>query len=258
VQKNIKETVNILQITDLHILPESGQKMSGVDTEYTFNQVLEHAHAHHGQADLILVTGDLTQHPCASGYLRIVKELEKYQTRTLCLPGNHDDLALMQQFINTNQVNCDKYILFKYWQIICLNSKKTGSQGGYLVSDELDYLATTLAKHPGLNTLIAVHHHPLPTNSKWMDTMMIKNSAELFSLLQNYPQVKAITCGHIHQELEILKNNQIIFGTPSTCFQFKPNSVQYAVDNSKPGYRLMELHSNGQITSKVHRVPLIA
>ena len=246
----------ILQLTDLHYLAESGQTMSNVDTELSFRQVLKVAQSQQGEADLILVTGDLAQAPCLSSYQRIVNELEKYQTRTICLPGNHDDLSLMQQVIRAEQVNCTKHLTYQHWQIICLNSKKNGTQGGYLASDELDYLADTLKKQADLNTLIAVHHHPVPTNSPWMDGMMIENSDELFSLLNNYPQVKAIICGHIHQELEIQKNNILILGAPSTCFQFKPLCTEYTLDEQQPGYRVLQLSPNGSIKSKVYRLSL--
>lgn len=256
-QKNISESINILQITDLHIQAESGQKMSGVDTEYSFGQILEHAFAQSALIDLILVTGDLAQHPGKSSYQRILSGLEKYQTRTLCLPGNHDNFELMQQFINTEQVNCDKHLSLKNWHIINLNSKKIDSQGGYLAPDELEYLNSKLSQHSGQNTMIAIHHPPFATGSKWMDTMIIENKDTLFSILEKHPQVKVIICGHIHQELDVKKGGLTIFGTPSTCFQFKPNSISYEVDNTAPGYRLLKLHSNGEIKSEVHRVPLI-
>ena len=245
----------ILQLTDLHFLAESGQTMASVDTELSFSRVLEYVQRKHNKADLILVTGDLVQDPCLSSYQRIVKELQKYKTRTVCLPGNHDDLSLMQQLISSEQVDCKKHLKYKHWQIICLNSKKTGSQGGYLASDELEYLANTLKKQPDLNTLIAVHHPPVPTNSAWMDTMMIENSDELFSLLKNHPHVKAIICGHIHQELEIKKNNTLILGAPSTCFQFKPLSTEYTLDDQQPGYRVLKLFPNGSIKSNIYRLP---
>lgn len=246
----------ILQISDLHILTKSGETMAGIDTEQSFHKVLEYAHAKHGKADLILVTGDLVQTPCPSSYQRIVQEIEKYKTKTVCLPGNHDDFTLMQQIITKDEINCQKHIVFKNWQIICLNSKKEGSEGGYLASDELDYLSNTLDKHPDLNTLIAVHHHPVPTNSLWMDTMMIENSDELFLLLQDHPQVKAITCGHIHQKLEAQKEGKLILGMPSTCFQFDPKNNDYAIDDKNPGYRTLKLFPNGLIESNIHRVPL--
>ena len=248
----------ILQLTDLHYLAESGQTMSGVDTELSFRRVLEYAQSKLGKIDLILVTGDLAQNPCISSYQRIVKELEKYQTRVVCLPGNHDDLSLMQQLISRQQINCNKHLKYKHWQVICLNSKKTGSQGGYLAPDELEYLADTLKKQTDLNTLIAVHHHPVPTKSPWMDGMMIENSDELFSLLKNHRHVKAIICGHIHQELEIQKNNLWVLGTPSTCFQFEPLCTKYTLDSQQPepGYRVLQLFPDGSIKSSVYRLPL--
>jgi len=247
--------LTVLQITDLHILAESGQIMAGVDTEQTFKQVLRHIHSTYSNIDLLLVTGDLAQTPTPSSYQRIYQSLKEYPTRTICLPGNHDDFELMLQIINGDQVNCTKQIQFKDWQIISLNSKKPNASGGSLASSELTYLSSALEKQPELNTLIALHHHPIPTHSLWMDTMTIENSDALFSLLKNHPQVKAISCGHIHQEMQSFKDNKLILGTPSTCFQFKPLSSDYTIDKNKPGYRIFYLYPNGSIKSTVFRLP---
>lgn len=245
----------ILQLTDLHYLPEPTDTKEGINTQQSFCQTLKYASSQHNHIDLLLLTGDLTQDPFLPAYQRIYAELEKYNTRTLCLPGNHDDLAYMQQVFNGKHINCDKRIQFGHWQVICLNSKKAGSQGGYLATDELNFLIDTLKKHPDLYTLIAVHHHPLPTKSQWMDTMTIENNDELFSILRNYTQVKAITCGHIHQVLEIKKDNLLILGTPSTCFQFKPLCDDYTLDQKPPGYRTLLFYPDGKIKTKIHRIP---
>ncbi len=248
-------SVLILQLTDLHIRSESGRTMAGIDTEHNFREILKYAHTKHEKIDLILVTGDIAEDPCQSSYQRVYEELEKYQIQTLCLPGNHDDFTLMQQFISGNQVNCIKHIQFNDWQVICLNSQKIGSQGGVLSPKEFVFLKDTLNKHANLNTVLAVHHHPLPTKSYWMDTMEIENSDELFTLLRDYPQVKTIICGHIHQDLEIEKEGKLILGTPSTCFQFKPLCKDYTLDDKEPGYRILELFPKGNFKSQIYRVP---
>ena len=254
----MSSSIVILQITDLHILTKNNQSMSGVDTYAAFCEILKLAHQQHSHIDLTLVTGDLAQQPSQSSYQRIVTELEKYSSPAICLPGNHDDFALMQQFINSTQVNCNKHYLFDQWQVISLNSKKPNSQGGYLAQSELAYLESILQKHPKLNTLIAVHHPPVETGSRWMDTMIIENNNELFARLENYPQVKAISCGHIHQSLESRKNDILILGTPATCFQFKPYCSEYTLDSHKmAGYRLLELQGNGVIKSKIYRAESI-
>ncbi|MCK5831324.1 MAG: 3',5'-cyclic-AMP phosphodiesterase [Methylococcales bacterium] len=251
----MESPLSILQITDLHLLTKLGEKMCNVDTEQSFCNVLKYAFSKHKQFDLILVTGDLVQDPSHFGYQRIHQELEKYKTRTVCLPGNHDDIALMQKLIQSEKVNCNKNNLFKHWQIICLNSKKDGTQGGFIDSTELEFLSKSLNLHSHLNTLIAIHHNSIPTGSRWLDTMTIENSDEFFSIISKYPQVKAITCGHIHQKQELKKNNRLILGAPSTCFQFKPDSVKYALDDKSPGYRVLELFSNGDINSEIYYLP---
>lgn len=247
--------LKILQITDLHIMPEPDDTLLGVNTEKYFKRVLQHAQEQHGTFDLILVTGDLAQNPCRESYQRILKVLHSSKTQCLCLPGNHDDALLMRQILNQELVSCNKQIRFINWQIICLDSQQSDSQGGLLAEKELDYLSYQLKQQAGLYTLIAVHHHCISSNSDWMDTMIIENNDALFEIIDQHPQVKAITTGHIHQLLEKKYNSVSIFATPATCFQFKPGCHEFTLDNKSPGYRILNLYPDGTIQSEVFRLP---
>lgn len=247
-------SATLLQITDLHVLPQPGERMLGIDTEETFHTVLEMALAENKAIDLILVTGDLAQHPCPSSYQRIQAKLESLKIPTLCLPGNHDDYELMRQSLNFGFVSCRKQVFLKNWHIVCLNSQVPGAPGGHLSVDELSFLEGCLKENLKYPTVIAVHHHCLKTGSIWMDAMMIDNCDELFSIVMKYPAVKAVICGHIHQELDRRAKSVQIWGTPSTCFQFMPESRQFSVDDAAPGYRLIKLYADGWITSKVSRL----
>jgi Icc protein len=247
-------TLAILQITDLHILPDSDQNFLGINTEHYFHAVLELAFAEHHYFDLILVTGDLAQDPCPSSYQRILNRLEATNTPCICLPGNHDNYGLMQQIFNTNKVSCCKQLLLKNWQLICLNSQIPGAPGGRLSKQELLFLEDCLNGYPNHHALVSVHHHCLETKSPWMDTMMIENSEELLVLVNQYPQAKAITTGHIHQTMDITSGSVRILGTPSTCFQFKPESTALSLDTTSPGYRLIKLYADGLIESGITRL----
>lgn len=247
--------ISILQITDPHILPTPEDNLLGINTEYYFHACLEQAFASNQHFDLILLTGDLAQHPCKASYQRILNTLEAYKIPSVCLPGNHDDYELMQQILNTESVNCRKQVIFENWQLISLNSQIPGSPGGRLSTEELSFLENCLRSKPDYYAIIAVHHHCVETNSIWMDTMMIENSQELFSLIDKYPQVKAITTGHIHQAMDITAASVRVLGTPSTCFQFIPESEEFSIDNTAPGYRLIQLYADGQIKSEISRLP---
>jgi Icc protein len=172
----------------------------------------------------------------------------------VCLPGNHDDFELMQQILNTDSISCRKQTLLGDWQIICLNSQIIGSAGGRLAEDELVLLKQCLNDHPNHHTLIAVHHHCLPTQSAWMDTMTIENHDAFLAIIEQHPQVKAITTGHIHQLMDANIGAVRVLGTPSTCFQFKPKSAKFGMDNTAPGYRTLQLYADGRIESEITRL----
>ena len=249
--------ISILQLTDQHIMAAADDKLLGINTDYYFQACLKQAVDLRGQQapfDLILLTGDLAQAPCVASYRRILNHLVIYPIPCVCLPGNHDDFELMQQILNTQSVSCQKKAVLHNWQVICLNSQKQDDAAGYLTNDELQFLEYSLTNNPQYHALIAVHHHCLATQSLWMDTMIIENSRALWAIIDQCPQVKAIITGHIHQTMDKKVNAVRVLGTPSTCFQFTPGSSDFCIDDTAPGYRTIELYSDGRIESEVVRL----
>lgn len=62
----------------------------------------------------------------------------------------------------------------------------------------------------------------------------------LDNVLVNYPRVKYLLCGHIHQELDLDWNGRPLLATPSTYVQFG-RIVQFHVRYHRPGWRTLEL-----------------
>ncbi len=246
--------LSILQISDLHVLPKYNNTLLGVNTEHYFAAILELANTRQTHYDLILVTGDLAQDPCVASYKRILTRLNKTDIACICLPGNHDDYVMMARIFNTEQVNCQKQTLLNDWQIISLNSQVIGASSGYLAKTELDFLQSCLKQYPNKYTLIAVHHNFIPSHSPWLDTMMIKNATEFIEIIKQHPQVKLVTTGHVHQEMDINTGHVRVLGTPSTCFQFMPLSHSFSIDDKMPGYRQIKLYQDGNIDTQVSRL----
>lgn len=246
--------LSILQLSDLHVLPSFEDKLLGVQTERYFHEVLTHAFNERESYDVLLLTGDLAQSPCVESYQRILQKVKEYNIPTLCLPGNHDDYALMQQIFNTPQMTYQKQTCFDKWQIILLNSQVFCSEIGRLDEHELDFLETCLKERSDLFALIAVHHNCLPTGSIWLDTMTIQNSSAFLEIVARYPNAKVITNGHIHQKMSKKIGDILVLGTPSTCFQFSVNSADFSMDRTPPGYRIMDLYSDGTIDTSIQRI----
>lgn len=248
---------SILQLSDLHVLPTPEDRLLGIATEHYFQACLEQAvRLRLGQTfDLILLTGDLAQDPCLASYQRILSALEAYKIPCICLPGNHDDYELMQQVFNSDNINCRKQLLLANWQLISLNSQILGKPDGHLSKKELVFLEQCLSENPNRPALIALHHHCLATQSRWMDTMILDNSQEFLAIIDKYPQAKVIINGHIHQVMDIKTVNLRVLGSPSTCFQFTPESVDFSVNDTASGYRLIDLYEDGRVESEVVRLP---
>jgi Icc protein len=246
--------ISVLQLTDPHIMGSPDATLLGVDTSYYFEAVLELALSSDKQFDLCLLTGDIAQEACTASYQLILNALQKHNIPTICLPGNHDNFEIMQEVFSTEQVNCRKRQVLGNWQILALDSQVFNSPDGYLSADELAFLQENLTTHPNLNTLIAVHHHCLPSGCSWMDTMMIKNAQELLDLIKNHPNVKTIINGHIHQVTDVTKGSVRILSTPSTCFQFEPQSAHFSLDNTSPGYRWIDLYPDGSLQTGIERI----
>ena len=247
--------MSILHITDTHIMASPNETLLGVNTAYYLKAVLDAAMNSERKFDLCLVTGDIAQDPIASSYQYFLSALQGLNIPCVCLPGNHDDFALMEQILSNNHVSCRKQVFLGNWQIICLNSQIPDSADGLLSDHELAFLEQCLSAHPGHFSLIAVHHHSVPTGSSWMDTMMIKNARDFLSLVAGHPNAKAIVNGHIHQAMNIQQDSLRILTTPATCFQFKPFSEHFSLDDASPGYRWLDLYKNGDLESDIVRIP---
>ena len=121
------------------------------------------------------------------------------------------------------------------------------------VLNQLQLLERALSEAPERHHLVCFHHHPVSIGCRWMEPIGLRNPDALFAVLERYPQVRAVLWGHIHQEIDELRNNVRMLASPSTCVQFKPESGNFAVGEQAPGYRWFDLFADGRIETQVER-----
>ena len=171
------------------------------------------------------------------------------------LPGNHDRADTMAQVLGKDGVLC-RAIDAGRWLIVMLNSQIPGEVGGELGADELAWLDTCLggARSREQHCLVCLHHQPVPMGSDWIDEQMVADREAFFATLGRYSGVRAVLWGHVHQQLDTEKDGIRLMSTPSSCIQFAPNSYDFKIDDMPPGYRWLDLHADGSITTAVSRV----
>ena len=194
------DPLRILQITDLHLHADPGAQLYGVKTDDSFRAVLDTAlQTGDPLPDAVLVTGDLVEDCSREGYERFRSVMESLNLPVLCLPGNHDNPALMSQLLNDGDFSFCPSRDIGCWRFILLNSHIDGDDGGALGGSELSRLDAELAASANQNVLVAAHHQPIDMGSAWLDGYGLRNSAELMSVLSRYSNVRCLLWGHVHQ-----------------------------------------------------------
>jgi 3',5'-cyclic-AMP phosphodiesterase len=243
----------IAQVTDIHLFAQAHQQLLGLTTADSLTAIIDQLQRLQPQPDLLLLTGDLSQDGTAQSYARLQALLSPLNLPTYWLPGNHDDVATMQRSLP--QFFADKSFAAGGWQLVLLSSVVPGCVHGELAPETLIWLDQQLQLTAARPTLVSLHHPPFQVHSDWLDTSILQNSADLFAVLDRYPQVKLVLFGHIHQAFQRRRQGVDYLGSPSTSIQFAPESSDFAVDHEQPGFRLLRLDADGTWQTEIKRVP---
>ncbi|WKE64740.1 3',5'-cyclic-AMP phosphodiesterase [Gallaecimonas kandeliae] len=230
-------------LTDPHLFQDHRHALLGVPTWQSMQAVES---ALDVDTDAWLLTGDLAQDHKVETYRQLAEHLTGKPW--FWLPGNHDDPAAMEAALGAPV----KRLLGKHWQVLLLSSHDPGKVSGWLGAEELALIDSYA--DADLHTLVAVHHHPVPCGSYWLDHHQLKNGDELLSRLGRHKKSKAVLFGHIHQELDRMEGDIRLLASPSTCVQFAPQSQDFALDGQGPGGRYLALLPDGNIETRVLRL----
>lgn len=246
--------IQVIQVSDPHLFKDTNSCLLGMNTQQSFEQVLDLIQRNHHSIDLVLATGDIAQSPAMETYARFYQLLSTLGAPQHWLQGNHDLDQLFLDGSIPHDCHSPNVIAQGNWRIIMLNSSEDHQVAGYFSRQELEWLQDALQSTIGFHTVVALHHHPIAVGSRWLDAHMLTESFQFWRMIEQYPQVRSVLHGHVHQVFETARGHTSIYACPSTCIQFKPLSREFALDRVPPGYRWLTLHANGRIETGVHRL----
>lgn len=249
-----KAPLYILHISDTHLFKNPSDSLLGVNTQDSFQAVLNKITTDEPKIDFILHSGDMSQDGSQASYQRVGELLETLQVPVYCVPGNHDDPRVMNQIFPHENISMQHVIIpNQSWQLILLNSEKLGAVEGHLALEELENLRHALEANPDHRAIIMFHHQPIPVGCEWLDNLGLTNAAEFWQLISRYPNVHSVFFGHVHQEFEGNKNGISCYSAPATCIQFKRKQNHFGIEKLPPGYRWIRLHDDGRLETGVKR-----
>ena len=253
------DCLRVIQITDTHLNRTEGGTLLGLNTDFSLQHVLSRVQSEHEQIDLVLGTGDISDHGSEEAYLRARNYFSQLGAPTLWLAGNHDRADTMAEVLGADGMLATVAQTDR-WQIVMLNSQIPGEVGGRLGPAELESLEAYLAQaaSKSLYSLVCLHHQPVAMGSAWIDQQMVEDGADFLALIDRYDCVKGVLWGHVHQQLDTARGQIKLMSAPSPRLQFAPSSDHFKVDNASPGYRWLNLLADGVIETGVSRVTDVA
>ena len=239
----------LIQITDLHLGEGPQSVLAGIRPLDSFKAVL-HAINDYGRGDdLLLLSGDLSGTSSAESYIMLNQLLKDYDKQAVWLPGNHDNVELMEQHLT----DYPSYPVSELgnWGILTLDSSQPGTPVGHISDEELRLVDDRLNQLAGKSILVTMHHCPIALGCQWLDKQRVNNPNSLYDLLASHNDVKLVVTGHVHQQYDGLWGDLPLYTTPSSCIQFKQHSKDFAISDQPPGYRWFDLESNGTVKTGV-------
>ncbi len=194
--------MKLIHISDIHIHDEP---ILGQDPVENFRACLAHVREHHGDADHVVITGDLTHHGRRGSYAKLRRMLDGLDPAPRLMIGNHDDRATFRSVFPEVPVNPDGYVQYvedtPAGRFVYLDTMAPGTHAGHYGPDRQDWLRVTLAaaRADGQPAFIFMHHHPCPVGSRSADMIGLVEGPAFRALLSEYRDtVRNVFFGHCH------------------------------------------------------------
>lgn len=243
----------LVQLTDSHLFAEADGHLLGMDTADSLGRVVERVLAEQPRVDLVLASGDLSQDGSLASYQRFAALTAPIAAPARWVSGNHDEPRILQQACaGTDRL--EMVTDLGDWRLVLLDSSIPGSVPGQLDAGQLEQLDAALETAGERHVLLSFHHHPVAVGCNWLDPIGLRNPEALFAVIDRYPNLRCILWGHVHQEIDSLRNGVRLLASPSTCVQFAPGSEEFQVSSEAPGYRWLRLYPDGALETGVSRV----
>lgn len=192
--------LKIAVFSDLHLVPE-GELSNTLDTTQRLRAGIAHFNARHGDADLVILAGDLADLGEAAAYDRLQGAIADFAVAPELVLGNHDDRTVFLSRFGAGLADengfVQKVIDIKGHRVILLDSTIPRSHAGQLCQKRLEWLRARLAEAADRPVIVVLHHHVVPLHTA-VDDIILADLEALVDVLRGHPDVRQVISGHVH------------------------------------------------------------
>jgi len=262
--------LRFIHITDTHIAADPAFESHGRSPLPRLEELVRAINALSFPVDFVLHTGDLAEDRSEEAYVLARRVLAGLRPPIHYVAGNHDDAEVLQKVMLGRAPSGPRfdYMLSAAGIVVAVfDSRGPKDPAGTLTDDQLGSLRALCAPE-GPPLVIAIHHPPLPLDSRWLDegwataagqgaTMLLDRGPEfLEAVTPARDRIRGVFFGHVHRAFQVVRRGILFSSAPSGFVQFHTWPDQEsptAADTEPAGFSLVTVTA-GQTTVRHHSI----
>lgn len=196
--------MKFIHLTDTHVIG-GGRCLYGADPARRLALAVDSINAEHGDADFVIVTGDLTHWGDPAAYEAFKAQITRLRCPVHLMVGNHDKTDALAKLFPAVPRDPHGFVQFSFdtglGRAICLDTTVDGTHAGGYCSDRLSWLADQLGDTDG-PVLLFMHHPPFKTGISAMDEIMMRDAGPFYNVLAPHKsRIRHLFFGHVHRAI---------------------------------------------------------
>jgi len=195
----------VVHLSDTHFVAPHAPLLHGVaDSAAHLTELLAGLVSSGARPEALVFTGDLADVGDPAAYESLRKVVEPAAAllgaQVIWVMGNHDDRAMLRVELlghDPTTAPYDHVVWLGGLRVIVIDTTVPGHHHGELAPEQLEWLATELARPAPSGTLLAMHHPPVPSVQNLAALIELRDQRALADVLRG-SDVRAILAGHLH------------------------------------------------------------
>ena len=179
--------------------------LRGLDPAQRLQAAVSHINDFNGDAECVVVTGDLCYHGTADSYAVLKEVLGSLSMPCHLLIGNHDHREAFKSAFPSTRCDENGYVQYvvqaSVGTLVMLDTVQAGSEGGRLCDARLEWLDQQLTVNAESSIFLFLHHPPFDVGIGSLDAMKLEDGEALSEVLGGHVNVRHMFVGHVHRPI---------------------------------------------------------
>lgn len=195
--------MKFIHLTDTHVIGEG--MLYGQDPAARLRAAVASINREHGDADFVVLTGDMTHWGDAVAYERFSREIRKLNMPVHLMVGNHDDTAAFAEAFPEVPRDENGFVQSgfdtPFGRFLLLDTKDPETHAGAYCAARQAWLDRELDQTNGAVVLF-MHHPPIKTGIVSMDLIMLQDAEAFHDVIGPHKaRIRHLFFGHVHRAI---------------------------------------------------------